>query len=369
MRSLFFILIILVALASCKERYDPPLVDSKATFLVVEANLNPGPEATVVTLGRTMPINSNILRRDVNDALVSVEGRDNSKFQLFATGAGRYQSNLNLVVGSDYRLRIKTPDGKEYLSEYVQAKKTPPIDSVGWEYDDGDIQIHLSTGDKTQLSKYYRWEYEETWQINSVFFSSLVYEQPTNSVRQRIFPDENVFTCWKDENSTQLLLTNSTRLHEDLIYKFPIARIPSGSEKLSVRYSILVRQYVMDKQAYNFYELLKKNTEEIGSIFSPQPSELRGNISCISHPSEYVLGYVTSSTVETRRIFITIPTWNYQQYCPEFTVRNHPDSLRAAFGSGQLMPYTQTMFGFMASHGECVDCRTRGGSTVKPSFW
>ena len=43
---------------------------------------------------------------------------------------------------------------------------------------------------------------------------------------------------------------------------------------------------------------------ETGGIFSAQPSELKGNISSTTNPSEAVIGYISVSTTSSMRKFI-----------------------------------------------------------------
>ena len=183
-------------------------------------------------------------------------------------------------------------------------------------------------------------------------------------------PAEDVSVCWKYNESRTILLANSTQLQDDIVYRFPLIRINKGDEKLAVRYSIMVKQYAMDKEAYNFYELMQKNTEGIGSIFAPLPSEIRGNIHCVTDPNEYVLGYITASTVEKQRIFIR-SQWTYREDCPEETVPKDFDSVLELFGSGYLIPYADVSFppSFKGALPYCVDCTKRGGSTIRPSYW
>ncbi|MDO3626770.1 DUF4249 family protein [Mucilaginibacter sp. BT774] len=75
-------------------------------------------------------------------------------------------------------------------------------------------------------------------------------------------------------------------------YQNPILSIASSAEKLSVEYSILVKQYALSADAYKFYANLKKNTEQLGSIFDAQPSAIRGNIHFVTTPAEPVIGYL-----------------------------------------------------------------------------
>jgi hypothetical protein len=76
-------------------------------------------------------------------------------------------------------------------------------------------------------------------------------------------------------------------------------------QQLSVLYSIFVRQYALTEDGYNFLSLMQSNTESLGTIFDPQPSQLKGNIQCLTNPNEPVVGYVSAGTVQQQRIFIS----------------------------------------------------------------
>lgn len=363
-------IILISGMISCKERFTPNVQSLEQSFLVVEGNLNAAQDSTVIRLTRSYKLDDTASLKFENNAQLTVEGSDNTTRSLSARGRGYYfSSNLNLTVGTGYRVRIRTTNGKEYLSDYVTARKTPPIDSISWEREDAGLRIFANTKDVTNATRYYRWDFDETWEIHSYYFSFYIYQRP--NVRPRIFPAEDVSVCWKYDYSRHIPLANSVHLQNDVIYKAPIMLIENGDDRLSVRYSILVKQYALDKDAYNFFELMKKNTEDIGSIFAPQPSELRGNLHCTTDPDEYVLGYITASSMETKRVFIRVP-WNFRQDCPDFTVPDIPDSILFYFGTGSLYPYDFSADPgphYQASHPDCIDCTLRNGSLVKPSFW
>src|SRR5690349_10642731 len=371
MKRMKIMWVILLAAVSCRQRYDPPVISSGNTFLVVEANLNPQ-GLTSILLTRSVPLGTGSAIKPELNALVTVEGKDNSIRILSSIGNGRYNNNnLNLTIGADYRLHVKLSNGKEYLSAYVKARKTPVIDSIGYELESDGLRVQAHAHDVTKQTRYYRWDFDETWEIHSHFPSNLIYDNTIKNIRQRIFPDEDVSICWKYETSSSIILANSTRLADDIIYKAPVQFIPNGSEKLAVRYSILLRQYALDKEAYNFYELMKKNTEDIGNIFSPQPSEIRGNIRNIKDDKEYVLGYVTVSTVTELRKFIQIP-WKFFMLCTPYKVPNIPDSIKFYYGpGGPLIPYAYDYPppAYWGAEPQCVDCTRRGGNTKKPSYW
>jgi hypothetical protein len=134
----------------------------------------------------------------------------------------------------------------------------------------------------------------------------------------------------------------------------------------------------MDKKGYGYYELMKKNTETLGTIFDAQPSEAIGNIKCISDPQEPVIGYVTASSIEEKRFFINaseLSDWKFYEDCPMGTVPNIPDSIRQAYQSGSsIFAAHYPDFGtrpdfYYMSYKACVECPARGGILQKPSYW
>ena len=143
---------------------------------------------------------------------------------------------------------------------------------------------------------------------------------------------------------------------------------------MSVRYSILVKQYALEKKAYEFFDLMKKNTEELGGFFTPLPSGTKGNIHSVNDDADEVLGYITSSAVAQKRFFIStseVPLWRYYEDCDEKTTSNTITNLRYYFDQLGFMPYyyeplTRLIF---YSKPNCVDCTTRGGITQRPTYW
>jgi hypothetical protein len=160
---------------------------------------------------------------------------------------------------------------------------------------------------------------------------------------------------------------------------FPLTKIPSPSVKIKKKYSILVKQYAQTKEAYEYAETLKKNTENIGTLFDPLPTQLSGNIKCLTAPEEPVIGFITVSSVQEKRIFISrsqLPNnWRSTDeyaYCKVDTVLNK--DIARSFSNGLLVPIAGyispmgTLLGYTASSADCVDCRVRG-TNVKPAFW
>ena len=372
MKKLFPILLLLSI--GCKEQYIPPVHSTNNTYLVVEGFINNGQDSTYITLSHTFTLNDTGVVRPELHALLTVEGKDNSVYPLQEWGNGQYGAvSLALNNALQYRLRIRTTAGKTYLSDFVDLKTSPPIDSINWKRTRDGVQIYANTHDPQSASHYYRWNWQETWQFHSVYFATLQW------LNDQLYPlDSNpYYTCWDYAASTSILVSSSTKLTKDVIYEYPIELIPSGSWLISVRYSILVKQYVLSEDAYNFWQNMQRNTEQIGSIFSPQPSAARGNIHNVADSSEQVIGFLSAGTLQKQRIFITpdqIPNWEIGTYeiCDEFD--SPLDSLYFYLHAGYNLPVDQSTSGppgalrVNLSANTCVKC-TLIGTNIKPSYW
>ncbi len=370
--NLIVLVLGLLVITGCKDPFQMDLRTTDQSLLVVEGFLNKG-ATTTFHLSRTMNLSDQGSLKPELQAMLSVEGKDNAMAYFVERGNGVYEADLAfLQVDKEYRLRIHTRDGKEYLSDYVAVKNNPPIDSISWRQEgNNDVRIYTSTHDPNNNTRYYRWEYDETWEIRSTFVSR--WKRGSTSFVRRTFPEDDVSICWKYGASKSILLGSSAQLTSDVIKESPLLRIPRTSDKLEHRYSILVRQYALSKDAYEYFQIMKKNTESLGSIFAPQPSEVRGNIYSVSNPNEQVIGFVTASAVQQKRLFISrqeLAGRVHFPYCEFIHIPDHPDSIKMYMGYLPIdEEYNQGNRGWSASFPECVDCTTRGGSTTKPSYW
>jgi len=120
-----------------------------------------------------------------------------------------------------------------------------------------------------------------------------------------VLPRTNdIYHCWGGDASATILINTTAGLSQDIIQNQPITFVASSSEKLSIRYSINIRQYSLTQDAYTFWTLLKTNTEQLGSIFDAQPSASIGNIHNINNPNDIVIGYISACSVSQKRIYI-----------------------------------------------------------------
>lgn len=370
---------VILTVYSCRDPYRPEINSTNHSYLVVEGVMNAGNRPTTIRLSRTFMLADTARLRYETGAEVMVESRQGDVEILAMREPGQYVSdNLHLEMDQEYRLHIRTDNGDEFESDFVKPQTAGPIDSIGWKLAGPGLVIYVNANNPSPDSRHYMWDYGETYEIASYYYASLIYDEDDFRVRKRRFPQEQVYQCWKYDSSKNIWLGSTANLASNTLFETPVAVFGTGDEKLSVRYSILLRQYALTEEAYSYLSLMKKNTEDIGTIFDPQPSDIRGNIRCVNRPLEPVIGFAMASTVQERRKFISkseIGNWTYVQYCPPDTVK--VEDVVLTFKGGGLMPYDALPPGtepelasaFLASYPVCVDCRARRGSLQRPAFW
>jgi hypothetical protein len=370
-----FIFIPLIYFGSCKEPYTPEVTAENANYLVVEGFINTGTDSTIINLSRTVLVSNKNVTKPELAATVTVESDANSSYALKDQGNGRYgQIGLNLDPAKKHRIRIKTTSGT-YVSDFVESKVSPPIDAIGFEVKTDGVQLNVNTHDDKNQSRYYRWDYQDTWEFHAEYDSIL--KSTGTGLVQRKLPDEGIYICYTSSRSSNVHLGSTIKLEKDVVNNAPLNFIEKSSEKISVRYSTLVKQYVLTKEAYDFWEKLRKNTENLGSIFDAQPSQLTGNVHNIADAKEPVIGYIGAGTVTQKRFFIDktqLPGWPriYPFEClnPD-TLGRKPNDMDAVI-KGTLVPLDYIMINgatyTLATTARCGDCTIRG-TNKKPSFW
>jgi len=354
---------------SCTTSYSPPATQGSNHFLVVDGLINTGPDSTIFNLSNTTNLGDSVPPAPEIGAAVIIEGNGGYSNTLVELGNGRYgAAALNVDPSQQYRVRINTPENNQYLSDYVPILQTPPIDSVSWVQQNQGVQIFVTTHDPQNLVNYYQWQFAQTWEYHAGWDAGLIFENGSITGRS---PSQQVYSCWSQANSTDILVGSSANLSQRIVYEQPLTSIPAASIQLSVEYSILVKQFALTKDAYTFWDVLKTNTEELGSLFGPQPSELVGNIQCTNNPTLPVLGYISAANVQQQRIFISnsqLNSWGYTNFCPDSLIPvggYYP----LYYDQGFVPIYIEGLTNLYITGAPCADCTLGGGVTLQPLFW
>ncbi len=370
---------LLLMTGGCREKYVSGVIVPSSGYLVVEGFINTG-GPTDISLSRTTSLDSSFILPETG-ASVEVLDAQGNHFSLYENGAGSYSvPQFDIDFTTRYRLHIRTADGKDYLSDSLTARISPPIDSVNWKQTSDGVNIYVSTHDNLKNASYYDWFYEETWQYYAVAKSNYIFQDSQVIPRPAIYDTIPPF-CWISDTAKTILLSSTANLSADVISEFPITSVGYiSSNKLIQRYSILVKQRSLTKDWYNWEQRIKKNTEQLGTIFDAQPSETGGNLHCTSDPLQPVIGFVGCTSRSEFRLFIDrsqLPpieriTTGYES-CMEVKKGNAYDSLYGVTPPQFITNVDRTPMGVITavyvSPGSCVDCRLLGGTKNKPAFW
>ena len=401
MKKTTFLLLMSLMLASCIEEYH--IQNNRSvngiSELVIQGRIQAG-DHTIVYLSRTQPLGSEDDSQSISHAKVLVVGENGYESNLAEYDAEKNYyiiNTVNLPINTPYSLKV-TLDGETYQSEYMNVLESPAIDSLTYQELDNEafrgITLHVSTHNDNDASRYYLWTYEEDWEFHAPLDIVGIGEGILNySQKFYKFSETNTYNyymfCWKHTESSKIHIYNTTPLNENALKEVELIRIPIDDIRISYIYSILVKQCCLDKKAYEYYTLLKKQTEESSGLFTPMPAEIKGNITCTSNPNIRVHGYILASSITTKRLFV---------YESDLSMPSEYETECSVWRPGDISPNGWTTlwstyidkFGAIATttNGhylpgdnpdylksklylrECVDCRAVKGSTKKrPNFW
>ena len=367
-------IIFIIGLCKCVKPFNPPALQAKNNYLVVDGFINTGAnQITNITLSRTRSISDSVFTTEPElNASVQIASDDGSIYALTEQGNGIYQSAiLNLDNTKTYQLKIKTSNGNEYSSESASCLHTPEIDSLAWRQQ-GDAIIYLYTHDPANNTHYYKWDFTETWQYNSIF--QTVYGVDENNIINVLNTSNQIDSCWENDLSTDILLGTSVNLSDDVINKAKIATIPLNDVKIYVRYSILVRQRALNAEAYKYWQIVKKNSQDRGGLFDLQPGQLQGNVHSETDLTEPVIGYINASSETEYRLFINNSELNgwYRgpNNCDKGNIPQDPNNYRNWYYKDTAwLPYYFSGSDIVIARKICLDCRAHGGTNKRPSFW
>lgn len=380
-RLISSILICLLLVSGCREPFDPEIEPADLTVLVVEGYLDTEGIPSKLKLSYTRNIQGDdSFISTYPQAQVSLRSESGSDYPLLDLGSGEFEFAYDISENDTYRLYIATSDGKTFTSDPLTPLLTPDIIDVGFVKNEKGAEVFLTTkGDENADD--FLWTYEETYAFRPKIPSSYKFDPATGDITYRD-QDERTNLCYRGGISADLILETSSRFEDQFVFRQSINQIMQDDERLSVRYSILISQKALDKRASEFWEILRKNTNDLGSIFSPLPSNIGGNIKNDQDPDAPVVGYVSLGTVKQRRLFIDVrdvTPWRANEPA-YYDCYIEPDTIMVkdygqSFGSGSFVPVVAVYVGdaprpvgYQGAVRRCTDCTLRG-TNVKPDFW
>lgn len=256
------------------------------------------------------------------------------------------------------------------------------LDHAAYPYGLPGYQFYMSTENAQNQETYFLWKLTETYEykndykldhfflgLQTVQIDSVTtgFEEITNDTLLDYF-NIRLYTCWKTQDVNYIYTGQTKNLTIPKITNQPLKFVSTESKKLSIRYSLLLKQFSINKEAYIYWDAIEKQSSEENFIVVSQPYSIIGNIYNSEDPSELVFGYFTVASVTEKRIFIDRPSKPF--YFNICNVTTDPVSIREiTLHQSPPFYYVQSDNGMGLIDEECLDCRTKGGKNIKPDFW
>jgi hypothetical protein len=376
---------LLILVHACVEPFEIENL-THTDILVIEGLLSTQQRNHQVSVSRTSAIDQRKFIPEEQAEVWITNGKD-EVISLSEVRAGIYQTPPYAgVAGEKYTLHLNTSDGREYASREVVLKDGPEINSVTANFltdqtdsEDG-IHITVNTEDVSGATRFYRWSFVETYQVQAPFPSNYIW-LGGNEV---MFRTHGIDTCWVTDSLKNILIKTTAGQDQDKVTEFPLRFIPGYSYIMRHKYSILVQQYALTEESYQYWENLRIMNENQGSLADIQPGTLPGNVFSVTDQDETVLGYFEACKVSEKRVFFTPFDFFHQGYKIPESIRSSCREILPIMAPeheiGNFMEiYSDEMF-IWDSYGFspvavfelmpkfCCDCRDLGPN-VKPPFW
>ncbi|MCY1722771.1 DUF4249 domain-containing protein [Prolixibacteraceae bacterium Z1-6] len=373
-------LLVGVILFACEEPFNPNIdIKDYESMLVVEGIITDQTGPFSVRLSSSVPLDTSISEIPVNGADVVISDDNGNTYRLYSGGNGWYSTintNLKAEVGVSYMLNITTADGQQYESGIVTLEKGPEIEKVHFQEstrtnfaysppkEETWLDVFVNTKGEDDKTSYVKWGFEETWEVR-IPDEIKVADAMGNIHDDVVRPNEELRHCWVSNSSNLIHVATTEKQEVNEILDYPIKSFAPREDMLNIKYSMLVTQYSMSKEMYNFWKKLKDNNESLGSMFDKMPGAVYGNIQCCNE-NKKALGYFMASEVKQKRIFIDRTDHHLK------TISGYQDCLYTYAPMSPSFIYfgqsMETRASIYNSAQRCIDCLNVGTNT-KPSFW
>ena len=372
---MLLILFIFFSLYSCITPFEPE-IDEGVQYLNIDGSIVKGRDIQKIVVSRSTSINERSFN-PVEGCNVVVIDDTGVRFEFTDDEKGVYTAEINdndLQFNKSYKLQVTTPSGDVYESQYEKLNENPPVDSVYYitetKYsieDDEDIkglQFYIDLKASENEPRYYRWNIVETWEyharypIDKYFDGENVYWFPNY---------DSLYYCYSTDGVDGLFSSSTINLQKNEKKKIHLHFVSGNTTKLSVKYSILVRQYSLSEGAYNYWNQKKIDLMESNGMYTTQPAQSISNFKNINNPNEIILGYFWASSETQKRIFFRGPFEGYFKWgCELDTFKIEEYWERNIIVYIQYDPILSINY---TTDNYCFDCRESGGSIEKPDFW
>ncbi len=373
---LFIIGSLLFLWSACTVPFAPD-IQKFDELLVVDGCITNAPGPYTVALSISSRPQQFSIFKPYSNCKLAIEDDLGNKVALMEHSPGVYQTDSSAiqgVVGRAYKLIINTPDGDVVESAPEIILKELEIKSIDAELVrknntkmfDG-YQFYVEAEAPTGKDKYLLWRTECTYRFDMDYYIKYYYDNGLHPVNQ---PD-TFLHCYRTVQLPNFYICNPNEQITPEVKHIPLNYEGNTTKALTVRYCLKVIQLTIGKEAFNYWEVLKKIQNSGGDLYTQQPYQVKNNLTNLSNSGKPVLGYFMVAGASEERIFLDRPPISFQiEDCPPYFFGFHCDFaclLKKMDKEPQAWPV------FIPPSEEwvpesCIDCR-KTGFQKKPAYW
>jgi hypothetical protein len=310
-----WLVLFLTLLVSCEEFYTPAL-DEMPKVLVVESHLTNDPKQNYVKLSKTLDFYSTGQEEKIAGAIVDLIQIGGTTLRAIENTPGYYTFPNTPIPGRKYMLRIT------YLKDVFESDAVvmPPLPSIDSFYTNHKIEKSFRTdtyGGPTQVEtpgreicidapiypslKYYRfnWRAIIQWQYD---FPAPPFGPPPPPLYGWIsFYDRGIFNI---AGPKQFSVSDQVKNHPVLFLGYDSRAYLDSATQVPYGWIIIIDQYGIPKESYDFHEKLNKQFSAEGSLFDPVLTQVYGNIHCKNDASKIAVGFFDLNSYRQYRYFL-----------------------------------------------------------------
>ena len=379
-RRIHILLLLLLSVNACIDPYVAD-IEEEHELMVIEGSLIRGERIQYIKVSTSSPL-LDPRPRPLGGCDVRVLDDSDNDYQFYeneTTGTySRLFTDGMLAYGRQFMLRVITPEGEVYESEFELLNVAAEVDSVYFMIEDkfdaaegeelAGAQYYIDIEAPDDVPRYFRWSMDETYEYTTT--GPITHYLMTNGDLIPLRPEKmwELYRCWITQPVKGLYLSNTINLLTNEKKRIPLHYVSTSNDRMKIKYSLLVKQYTLNEGAYDYWQQNKTATQETGGLYTGQPEQPLTNICNVNDSTERVLGYFWVSSKTEKRIMVPRP--------PELSIPDEKCALHEFDALADFHPpfpiYVRILepdFTWMVGDRYCFDCRERGGSLTPPNYW
>jgi Domain of unknown function (DUF4249) len=306
-------------------------INSDEGVIVVDGGITNQPGPYTVYLFRSVKVENDLEKRQgVTGAFAYIIDDEGNTEKLKDNVPGVFVSSASFQakLGHSYYLRIEAFGGLVYESLPQVLHPIDPIDSLYFEFVDkpdspgskennAGFNVFLNSR-IAGTAEYVRWAWSGTYEVRT-FPEKHTGRDPVGGF---VIPDPRPCSgyysdggilrfqgpcgccnCWVTEPSRFPEVGDAALVGRQFSHQF-IGYVPATKSLFYSKYRVEVEQSSISEEVYNYWDLVRVQKQAGSSLFQPASAKIKGNVKCISDPTQEIFGLFTVSSKTKKSIFI-----------------------------------------------------------------